>query len=243
MHKSMAGLALGAVLSLPAAPTAFAAQSIDTAAFTITYQEGIFSTIGSITLLDESPGAYSFALDTLNEDMAGVTAQDVSGLGELASAAHASILRIDANAGYRVTGFSLTFTTFGELSPGQLPGFPPGFVSNEAGVFMGIWTPTSYQPLGSQYGPLTAQETWEFGASDLTLPEVTDLAFNTWLRAQAVGVDGGGEFAPSLASASIRDAVLHVEVAAIPEPGTWAMLITGLGLLAARRYKSMHFSS
>jgi hypothetical protein len=233
----MAGLALGILLSWPAAPAAFAAQSIDTAAFTITYREGLFSPTGSITLLDASPGAYRFALDTLNEDMAWTQAQDNTGQGAFASAAHASILRIDAGPGYRVTGFSLRFTTFGELTPGQVPGFPPGFVSNEAGVFMGIWTTDSYQPLGSQYGPFQAEETWEFGASNLVLPEVTDLAFNTWLRAQAAGVDGGGEFAPSLAAAAIRDAVLTVEVAAIPEPGSWAMLLGGLGILgvAARR--------
>lgn len=238
MHKSMAGLALGVLLSLPAAPAAYAAQSIDTAAFTITYREGLFSNTGSITLVEESPGAYRFSLDTLNDDMARVEAQDQGGAGAFASGAHASILRIEANAGYRVTGVGLVFTAFGELTPGQVTGFPPGFVSNDAALFMGVWTASEYRSFGTQFSDFQAEQTGEFDGAGLDLPRVTDLAFNAWLEAQAFGVDGGGELAPSLASAGLRDVVLRVDVAPIPEPATYAMLLGGLGMLGAARMRS-----
>lgn len=240
MQKSMAGFALGILLSLPAATTVFAAQSIDTAAFTITYREGLFSDIGDITLIGQEPGAYRFSLDTLNADVFQAEAQDSTGGGATASAGHASILRIEANAGYRVTGLFLDFNTVGELTPGQLLGFPPGIVTNGAGMFVSVWGQNGLYSFGNQYGDFQVQEAWQFGSSSLTLGSVTDIAFNAWLTAQAFGVEGGGEFAPSLAMAGIRDAVLRVEVSAIPEPATYAMLLAGaalLGVTARRAWK------
>ena len=60
------------------------------------------------------------------------------------------------------------------------------------------------------------------------------LGFSGTLFAQAWGVNGDGAFAESQALASIRDVVLHIAVSPVPEPGTYAMLLAGLGVLAAR---------
>ncbi|QBI02473.1 PEP-CTERM sorting domain-containing protein [Pseudoduganella albidiflava] len=231
MKRAMAGLALGMLLCSPV----IAATSIDTPAFTITYIDGPQPEDWSITQVSLFPDTYSFSLDTLNQHLDRAEAQDFTGAGAFAERSSWSALRLDIDAGYRVSRVMLTGIAFGELSPGQLPDFPPGFVHNEASLFL---TVPSAPTESSLNGDFQAENIIELSTIPLNLTGTVELGISGNLLVQAWGVEGGGAFADSLAAASLRDLVLHVEVSAIPEPATYAMLLGGLGLLAvAGRYK------
>lgn len=232
MKRAMAGLALGMLLCSPV----IAATTIDTAAFTITYIDGPVPEDWSITQVDVFPSTYSFSLDTLNQHLAWAEAQDLSGAGAFAERSSWSALRLDIHAGYRVSRVMLTGVAFGELSPGQLPDFPPGIVHNEASVYLTVPSALTESSLN---GDFQAENVIELSTPALNLTGLAEIGVSGALLAQAWGVEGGGAFANSLAAASLRDLVLHVEVSPIPEPATYAMLLGGLGLLgfAARRYK------
>lgn len=232
MRNTLAGLALGLLLSSPL----HAATSIDTAAFTITYVGGPTPENWSITQVDLFPGVASFSLDTLNQSLA-VEAHDLTGAGGFASTVSWSALRLDIDAGYRVTRLALTGIAFGELAPGQLPDFPPGIVNNEANVFLTVGTAATWS---TSYTGFQAENVLDLPTSPLDLAGTADVSISGMLMAQAWGVEGGGAFAESMASASLRDLVLHVEVAPVPEPHAGLMLAAGLGVIGvlARRRRA-----
>lgn len=229
MKHALAGLALGVLLSSPA----IAATSIDTAAFTITYVDGPVPEDWSITQVDMFPGTYSFSLDTLNRHLA-VEAHDIAGAGAMSEQTFWSALRLDIAPGYRVSRILLTGVAFGQLSPGQLPDFPPGIVYNEANTYLTVASTMTWSSLNSG---MAAENPIELASSPLSLAGSADVGISSMLMAQAWGVEGGGAFAESFASASIYDLVLHVEVSPVAEPHAGMMLAAGLGIVgwAVRR--------
>lgn len=230
MKQALAGLALGALLCSPLlCSPAGAATSIDTAAFTITYIDGPVPEDWSITLLDQSPGSYSFSLDTLNRYLAGVEARDLTGAGAHAEAGLWSALQLDIGAAYRVSRITLTGIASGELTAGQLPDFPPGIVHNEANAFLAVQGSMNWNSLNSD---VQAENTVELQSTPLSLAGVANVGVSGTLMAQAWGVEGGGAFAESIARASLRDLVLRVDVSPVPEPHAALMLAAGLGLVA-----------
>jgi hypothetical protein len=231
MKRAFAGLALGVLLCSPLLQSpAGAATSIDTAAFTITYIDGPMPEDWSITLVDQSAGRYSFALDTLNQRLARIEARDIAGAGAFAEATFWSALQLDIDAGYRVSRVTLTGVAAGELAAGQLPDFPPGIVHNEANAFLTVARTMTWSSLNSD---IQAENTIDLRSTPLNLAGVAEVGISGTLMAQAFGVEGGGAFAESLASASLRDLVLHVDVSPVPEPQAWLMLATGLGIAGA----------
>lgn len=233
MKKALAGLALGMLLCAPV----LADTSIDTAAFTITYTDGPVPEDWSITLLDQSPGAYSFSLDTLNRRLARVEARDLAGAGAFAEASFWSALRLDIDPAWRVSRVTLTGIAAGELAAGQLPDFPPGIVHNEANAFLTVAQTMTWSALNSD---IQAENTIDLPSTPLNLAGAAEIGVSGTLMAQAWGVEGGGAFAESMASASLRDLVLRVEVSPVPEPHIASLLAAGLGLLgmAARRRRA-----
>jgi len=144
LHTILAGLALGTLLSVVPAR---ADTTIATPAFTLDYIDGPMPENWSISLVDQAPGLYSIALDTLNRDLAVAEARDLTGAGSFASAEHWSVLQLDIAPGYRVTGLTISGVAFGELGFGQVPDFPPGQANNAANFFMTVWegtTPVGY---------------------------------------------------------------------------------------------------
>ncbi|QBE62000.1 PEP-CTERM sorting domain-containing protein [Pseudoduganella lutea] len=232
MRNAMAGFALGLLLSSPVP----AATTIDTAAFTITYVGGPTPEDWSITQVDLFPGVASFSLDTLNQSLA-VEAHDLTGAGGFAATVSWSALRLDIGAGYRVTRLSVTGIAFGELAPGQLPNFPPGTANNEANLYLTVGTSDTW---GASYAGFQAENTVDVPTGPLDLSGTANVSISGMLAAQAWGVEGGGAFAESMASSSLRDLVLHVEVAPVPEPHAGLMLAAGLGVLGlfARRRRA-----
>lgn len=227
----LAGLALGMVLF--AAPS-FAETTVATPAFTLTYIDGPAPENWSISLVDQAPGLYSIALDTLNRDLAVAEARDLTGAGSFASAEHWSVLQLDIDPGYRVTALTISGVAFGELGFGQVPDFPPGQAHNAANFFMTVWEGTTPVGYGHTFTDFQAEQSLETGPTGLAREGQVLLGFSGTLFAQAWGVNGDGAFAESLALASIRDVVLHIAVSPVPEAGTYAMLLAGLGILAAR---------
>lgn len=230
MKRAFAGLALGALLCSPA----LAATSITTPAFTITYSDGPVPEDWSITQVNIFPGVYSFSLDTLNQHLAGVEAHDLTGVGGFAEQTFWSALQLDIDAGYRVSRVSLSGVAFGQLAAGQLPDFPPGIVHNEANAFLTVAQSMNWSSLNSD---IQAENTIDLQSPALALTGVAEVGISGMLMAQAWGVEGGGAFAESIASAALRDLVLHVEVSPVPEPQTGLMLVAGLGIVGmlARR--------
>lgn len=224
MKRAFAGLALGALLCSPVG----AATSIDTAAFTITYMYGTTSEDWSITQVDMFPDTYSFSLDTLNQHLTGVEAHDIAGAGASSEQASWNTLRLDTHAGYRISRVMLTGVAFGQLSPGQLPDFPQGIVHNAANAYLTLASAMTWSSLNSDLG---AENAIDLASYPLTLTGSAQVGISAMIAAQAWGVEGGGAFAESFASASIRDLTLHVEVMPIPEPHAGLMLAAGLGIV------------
>ncbi len=227
----LAGLALGVLLF--AAPS-FADTTVTTPAFTLTYIDGPAPENWNISLVDASPGQYGISLDTLNNDLAGAEARDLTGAGSFATADHWSVLQLDIQPGYRVTALTISGVAFGELGVGQVPDFPPGQANNAASFFMTVWDGTTPVTYGHMFNDFQAEQSLETGPTGLAREGQVLLGFSGVLSAQAWGVNGDGAFAESMALASIRDVALHIAVAPIPEPGTYAMLLAGLGVLAVR---------
>jgi hypothetical protein len=221
MKKALAGLALGALLSSPV----FAASSIDTAALRIAYVNGPAPEVWRISLVGQTESSYSFSIDTLNRYLSAST-RDPAGAGASYETTFWSQLRINMNPRYRMTGLTLSGVAEGELAAGQLPGVPAGVVHNAASFFWGTASDGYNQPFSDFQG----EHSLDSGAFGLDL-DGADVGLFGSVSAQAWGVEGGGASAASVARASIHDLVLHVHVAVIPEPHSWAMLLGGLGLL------------
>lgn len=231
MKQALAGLVLGALLCSPLlCSPAFADTSIDTPAFTITYIDGPVPEDWSITQVDRFPGIYSFSLDTLNARLAGIEARDLTGAGSFAETSSWSTFRLDIDPGYRVSRISLTGIAFGELAAGQLPDFPPGTVHNLANAFLTVERTMTW---GSLHSDFQAENVIELESPPLALAGMAEVGVSGTLLAQAWGVEGGGAFAESMASASLRNLELHVEVSPIPEPQAALMLLAGLGVVGA----------
>lgn len=159
------------------------------------------------------------------------------------------LLQASVTAGYRITSMTLAGTVTGALETAPLDSqcgsaqlaCARGTAANQATVDMSVlrngtatgpalWRLDNAQ--GTQAYSLTANQplTGEF-----------ELAVDTYGVAFATaGVEdrlGNISYVPSRASLGFGDMILTVQVSPVPEPGTYAMLLGGLGLLgvAARR--------
>jgi hypothetical protein len=232
MKHTVAGLMLGMLLSSPV----LADTSIDTTAFSLTFLDGPLPEDWNIALAGQSGNTYHVDLASLNNHLQRIEANDVTGLGSWDSRSDWALLGLDVHAGYRVTGLTVTGTAFGEYAPGELPDFPPGRAANYASFHMTLWAPGP-QSYWNQYDNFNGEHALDVGTGALSLTAPAQLGLSGALSVEAWGVEGDGAYAGSFASAQLRDLVLHVEVAPVPEPATYAMLLAGLALVgrAVRR--------
>jgi len=231
MKNVLTGLALGAMLSI--APAAQAATELAFQGFTITYVDGPAPENWNIGVAAQTPLTTSISLDTLNQDVQYFPADDLTGVGATNGGGHQGTLRVDVNPGYWITGIGLHALGYGELGIGQAPDAEPGTASNFASVGFLLTAPgtllsrswvdadfNGFRPVALDAGPLSLEGTFtvDIGAT---------------VFAQAWGSVGPESSSQSHALASIGNALLNVQVAAVPEPATYGMMLGGLGLLAA----------
>ncbi len=232
-------LAALAVL-LASVVTAHAATTLTTAPFTITYTNNSNTGEPDISLAAQTPLTISISLDTLNRDLQYWPAIDQAGEGAVNGGGHASLLEVDVHAGYRVTGISVHALGYGELAPGQLGDYPPGTATNHAALDWTLTAPGTTLPFSWQLDNFQGLQPFALATGPLALDGSFRLDFFATVWAQALASGGDGSYAQSMALASIGNAILNVQVAAIPEPATYAMLAAGLVLLsgAACRHRS-----
>lgn len=235
MKDALAGFALGAMLS--AASIAQAASSLAFPAFTIDYIGGPAPENWSIGVAAQTPLTASISLDTLNHDLQYFPADDLTGAGATNGGGHQSTLRIDVADGYRVTGISVHALAYGELGIGQAPDAEPGSATNAASLGFLLTAPGTALPLTWQLANFDGLRPLALATAPLSLDGTFQIDLGASVLAQAWGSVGPDGSAQSHALASIGAALLNVQVAAVPEPGTWAMLLAGLALtgVAARR--------
>jgi hypothetical protein len=234
MKPTMAGLLLGALLH--AAPAAFAATTIDTAGFSLSYLNGYGTAPVQMNLLSNEAGTVRLGID-------------IAPLDSYAESNFSAIV----HEGYRITSITWSATLTGELRPGQLDVCPSSY-----GCDVDLGTATNR---GEFWAPITQNGTWVDvinggvlnvdGTAALSATSTQPLqgAFSMLVAADAYAYATPTQVVAyypdyetyhsvdSYAALSMRDVVLTIQVAAVPEPGTYAMLLAGMGVLgvAARR--------
>jgi len=222
---------------LATAPLADAATTLDTVPFTITYTNNSGTGEPDISLVAQTPLTLSISLDTLNRELQYWPAIDQTGEVAVNGSGHASLLLIDVHAGYRVTGVSVHALAYGELVPGQLDGYPPGVANNSASLNWTLAAPGTTLPFAWQLDNFSGLQPFALASGPLALDGSFQIDLLATVWAQALAAGGDGSYAQSMALASIGNAILNIEVAAIPEPGTYAMLLAGLAVLGWPRRK------
>ncbi|QBE67033.1 PEP-CTERM sorting domain-containing protein [Pseudoduganella lutea] len=218
---------------LSAVPAVQAATALAFQGFTITYIDGPAPENWSISVAALTPLTTSISLDTLNQDVQHFPADDLTGVGATNGGGHQSTLRIDVNPGYRVTGIGLHALGYGELGAGQAPDAEPGSASNFASLGFLLTAPGTLLPRSWAATDFNGFQPVALGAGPLSLDGTFQVELGATVFAQAWGSVGPDSSSASHALASIGNALLNVEVAAVPEPATYGMMLGGLGLLAA----------
>ncbi len=150
-----------------------------------------------------------------------------------------SSLRFNVREGYRITSLTFSGTAVGALEVGDYPaGTPAGevpFAWSSAGF---SWTIDGASQSGYQVGVRDVNGTEAFtGTVAQSIEGSQVLNFYNDVYVSAMGYGDSWGVNPSSASLAVRDVVMTVQIAAIPEPGTYAMLLAGFGILgvAARK--------
>lgn len=216
-----------------------AVPTIETAAFTLQGRAG--EEYAGASLVSETAGSVRIALTGMASELAAHGVDSDGQHNAISFATWANSYDIAVNAGYRVTGITLSATLNGVLMEGQ--GDTPGLAENFLRMSFGVGPAT--------YGPAYVQNFT--GGTDLTVDganlSLTDpfaLRLDAYVNNYAESalyydpVSGNIYWNGSSADIGLGDVTLTVSVAAVPEPATWWMLGAGLGALAlaARRRRS-----
>ncbi|GGY87676.1 PEP-CTERM sorting domain-containing protein [Pseudoduganella plicata] len=201
--------------------------AIDTHAFTL----GAVPTYpyADITLLSDTATRATFALDGLAQGLR----SDVDSTGEAWATADTpwqNFYDITVRDGYRITGMTVTGTFHGALA---------GHADNDIGVAFLAWAPGS-EPVWSSPADaagLNGERGWSIGTGPTSLDGTVVLGFLASASSYAASTwqPDAGTWLGSSAQIGARDLVLSIEVAPVPEPQAWLMLLVGTAVAGAWR--------
>jgi hypothetical protein len=233
---------LAAAALLLSGSAAHAAYQVDTDAFSMKYTAG--SADGGIHLFTQSSGVYAITLDTLGYDMSGwsgggTEASDATGQGASAGASTWGEYTFHVAPGYRITGLSWSGSLWGGLEVAT-DGNRTGSASTSLDLMWSMPVHSGSVNLGGvAVQDLNGVQYFSFGSGSAT-EFGTDfrIGFYGTTSAAAQGLlvdlpDGSQGGVTSMASIVLQDIQLNVHVSPVPEPGAWAMLLGGLGVLGA----------
>jgi len=212
--------------SLLTAATAHAA-AIDTRAFTL---DGAPSyPFADITLISDTVVGASFALDGLAQGLH----SNVDSTGEAWATADTpwqNFYNISVKAGYRITGMTVTGTFDGALA---------GDADNEIALAFLAWPPGS-EPTWSPFARVTGLDGthgWSIGTGAMSLDSAVLLGFlgSASTYAASAWQPDTGTWLGSSAHIGARDVVLTVDIAPVPAPQSWLMLLAGIVVVGAQR--------
>lgn len=211
--------------SLLTAGTVHAA--IDTHAFTLGAVPSY--PYADITLLEDSASRATFALDGLAQGLH--SAVDSTGQPwATADTPWQNFYDITVRDGYRITGMTVTGTFHGALA---------GDADNDIGVAFLAWAPGSDPVWSSPVSAagLDGERRWSIGTGPTSLDGTVLLGFLASASSYAASTwqADTGTWLGSSARIGARDLVLSVDVAPVPEPQTWLMLLVGTALAGVWR--------
>lgn len=247
LQTTVAGLLLGA-MALGGMP-AHAATTVDTTAFSLALADATPADV-SLELVSADAGTVRIRLDNLQASPFVLT----SGEGTVFDAETAfAQLSGQVHAGYRITSLTFNLTASGNL---DVPIYEAcaGCTLLDAGSAVNSggydWSVTANAITSSDGDGNANLDGMQFHSSTVTRSLTGAFGIDTqfaadssaspliWQQATPFGMVDHVE--ASSASFYIGNAELVIQVAAVPEPGTWAMLLGGLALLgvAARQRRS-----
>ena len=198
------------------------AAAIDTRAFTL---DGAPSyPFAEITLLSDTAAGASFALDGLAQSLH--SSVDSTGLPwATADTPWLNFYDITVKDGYRITGMTVMGTFQGALA---------GEANNEIAVAFLAWPPGS-EPTWSTAARATGLDGvqgWSIGTGATSLDGTVLLGFLGSASSDATSVwqPDTGTWLGASADIGVRDLVLTVDIAPVPEPQAWLMLLAGIAV-------------
>lgn len=211
------------------------AGTIDTHAFTL--DSAGDGPAADIALIGDDANRATFSLDGLMRDMH----SSVDSAGVPSASADSPVQAgygIGVKSGYRITGLTISGTFSGSLAPAD-----GGAAGNDIGLSFLAWPPGQV-PLWSNYAhavDLDGERAFSvtLGAQALrgefllgVLGSATASADSALFHDDATGTDS---WLGSAAQVRVGNLVLTVDVAPVPEPQAWLMLLGGMGALGAWR--------
>lgn len=148
--------------------------------------------------------------------------------------------------GYRMTGFSVSGTIFGELGEITEPGGLPanGQTENAMRMDLGAYTPAtgSVASMQVKYSMIDGKLPFVLASAPLSLTGRVSLSMwnlltvSSWPYYLPGHPDGGmGMEIRTLASIQVLNPTLTIYTSAVPEPETWAMLLAGMAVIGLAR--------
>lgn len=209
------------------------AATIDTHAFTL---DSAGEGADDLVLLGASANRVTFSLEGMMRDLH--SSVDSTGVPSASSDSPALAgYDIGVKQGYRITGLTISGTFSGRLAPAD-----GGAAGNDIGLSFVAWPPGQL-PLWSSYaravdldgdrafsvslGPTALQGEFLLGLLGSATTSADSALFHD--------ADGNVSWLGSSAQVRAGNLVLMVDVAAVPEPQTWLMLLGGMGALGAWR--------
>lgn len=201
-----------------------------------------------VAVLSDAGGITKLGMTSLGTSLSMDTAGQSTSNGDL----YTGVFDISVRDGYRVTGFSFAATLVGvlqvsEAPPGTTSSVQPGNAMNSGSMEVSALTePNGLRIAGESFSQQSLDGTQNImlqgmGLS-LTDPFTLFISGMSYVSAQLgeYRVNGHDVSLPAYASYRIVNPTLTIFTSPVPEPGTYAMLLAGLGLCGVAGLRRRH---